>query len=221
MSKELEKTLLFEEMSWRQKSRALWLREGDKNTKFFHRVANLHRKFNQIDSLTINGAISRNYVEIKEHIVQYYSNLYFENCSWRPRVEGLSFLSIDAEETIWLERAFEEKEVWDVIRDLNGDKAPGPDGFTMAFFQKCWDMLKIDIMDVFAEFHTRGKFEKSFNATFVSLIPKKTGAMDVRDFRPISLVGGIYKIISKVLANRFKSVLSKIISNIQNGFISG
>jgi len=69
--------------------------------------------------------------------------------------------------------------------------------------------------------HTRGKFEKSFNATFVSLIPKKTGAMDVRDFRPISLVGGIYKIISKVLANRFKSVLSKIISNIQNGFISG
>jgi hypothetical protein len=52
-------------------------------------------------------------------------------------VEGLSFLSIDVEESIWLERAFEEKEVWDVIRDLNGDKAPGPDGFTAAFFQKC------------------------------------------------------------------------------------
>jgi len=69
--------------------------------------------------------------------------------------------------------------------------------------------------------HTRGKFEKSFNATFVSLIPKKTGAMDVRDFRPISLVGGIYKIISKVLANRFKSVLGKIISNTQNAFIGG
>jgi hypothetical protein len=76
-------------------------------------------------------------------------------------------------------------------------------------------------MDVFAEFHTRGKFEKSFNATFVSLIPKKTGAMDVRDFRPISLVGGIYKIISKVLANRFKSVLGKIISNTHNAFIDG
>jgi hypothetical protein len=197
------------------------LREGDKNTKFFHRVANSHRKFNQIDSLTINGAMSRYFMEIKEHIVQYYNNLYFENCSWRPRVEGLSFLSIDEEESIWLERAFEEKEVWDVIRNLNGDKVPGPNGFTMAFFQKCWDILKTDIMDVFAEFHTRGKFEKSFNATFVSLIPKKTGAMDVRDFRPISLVGGIYKIISKVLANRFKSVLSKIISNTQNAFIGG
>jgi hypothetical protein len=80
-------------------------------TQFFHRVANSHRKFNQVDSLTINGAISRNYVEMKEHIIQYYNNLYFENCSWRPRVEGLSFLSIDAEESIWLEREFEEKEV--------------------------------------------------------------------------------------------------------------
>jgi hypothetical protein len=76
-------------------------------------------------------------------------------------------------------------------------------------------------MDVIVEFHARGKFEKSLNATFVSLIPKKTDAMDVRDFRPISLVGGIYKIISKVLANRFKSVVGKIISNTQNAFIGG
>jgi hypothetical protein len=107
------------------------------------------------------------------------------------------------------------------ITDLNGDKAPGLDGFTMAFFQKCWYILKIDIMDVFAKFHAQCKFEKSFNATFVSLIPKKTDAMDVRGFCLISLVGGIYKIISKVLANRFKSVLSKITSNTRNAFIGG
>jgi hypothetical protein len=68
MLREQEKTLLFEEMNWRQKSRALWLREGTR-TQFFHRVANLHRKFNQVDSLTINGAISRNSVEIKKHVV--------------------------------------------------------------------------------------------------------------------------------------------------------
>jgi hypothetical protein len=136
-------------------------------------------------------------------------------------MDGLSFISIDEDESIWLERDFEGKEVWDVIRELNGDKAPGPDGFTMVFFQKCWDILKYDIMAVFAEFHSRGKFEKSFNATFVSLISKKTGAMDVKDFRPISLIGGIYKIISKVLVNRFKYVLGKIISNTQNAFIGG
>jgi len=115
MSRELKKTLLFEEMNWRQKSRALWLKEGDKNTNFFHRVANSHCKFNHVDSLNINGATSKNLVEIKEHIVHYYNNLYFEHCSWRPRVDGLSFLSIDADESIWLEREFEE-EVWDVVR---------------------------------------------------------------------------------------------------------
>jgi hypothetical protein len=63
--------------------------------------------------------------------------MYFENCSWRSRVDGLSFLSIDANESIWLEREFEEEEVRDVIRNLNGAKDLGPDGFTMAFFQKC------------------------------------------------------------------------------------
>jgi hypothetical protein len=139
------------------------------------------------------------------------------------RVDSLYFLSIDADESIWLEREFEE-EVWDVVRHMNGHKAPGPNGFTMAFFQKCWEILKNDLMAVFAEFHNSGQFEKSLNATFVSLIPKKTCA----NFHPIRLVwgrGGMYKIIFKViskdLANRFKSVLGKIISNTQNTFIGG
>jgi hypothetical protein len=112
-----------------------------------------------------------------------------QQSSWRPRVDGLSFRSIDADESIWLEREFEEK-VWDVVRVMDRDKAPGPDGFTMAFFQKCWEILKNDLMAIFAEFHNRGQFEKSLNATFVSLIPKKTCAMDVKDLRPISLVRG-------------------------------
>jgi uncharacterized membrane protein len=76
-------------------------------------------------------------------------------------------------------------------------------------------------MAVFSEFNNRRQFEKSFNATFVSLIPKKADAMDVKDFRPISLVGGVCKLIYKILANRFKSVLGKIISSSQNAFIGG
>jgi len=59
------------------------------------------------------------------------------------------------------------------------------------------------------------------NATFVSLIPKKVDAVEVKDFRPISLVGGVYKVISKVLVNRLKSVLGKLISSSQNAFIGG
>jgi hypothetical protein len=62
-------------------------------------VTNSHRKFNQVDSLNINGAKSKNPVEIQEHMVHYYNKLYFEQCSWRPRVDDLSFLSIDADES--------------------------------------------------------------------------------------------------------------------------
>ncbi len=56
------------------------------------------------------------------------------------------------------------------------------DGVTMAFFQACWDVLKEDIMNVFHDFHARGKFEISLNATFVALIPKKSGIVDIKDF---------------------------------------
>jgi hypothetical protein len=82
----------------------------------------------------------------------------------------------------------------------------------MAFFQACWDVVRVDIMKVFDEFHARGLFEQSLNASFISLIPKVPRANSIKDFRPISLVGGIYKIIAKVLANRLKSVSEKVIS---------
>jgi hypothetical protein len=70
-------------------------------------------------------------------------------------------------------------------------------------------------MKVFKELHYRGKF----NATFVSLIPKKAGAVEIKDFCLISLAGGMYRIISKVLANKLKLVLGKIVSSSQNTFI--
>lgn len=76
-------------------------------------------------------------------------------------------------------------------------------------------------MAVFQSFHEDGEFELSLNATFLVLIPKKYDAEEVKDFRPISLVGGVYKIIAKVLANRLRVLLPDIISEIQNAFVGG
>jgi hypothetical protein len=147
--------------------------------------------------------------------------MFSEQYQWRLRADDLSFLSIDEEDRIWMEREFEEDEIWGVIQNFKGDKAPGPDGFTMAFFQKCWEILKTDIIAVLKEFQTSVKFKKSLNATFESLIPKKAGAVNIEDFRLISLIGGMYKIISKVLANKLKSVLGKVVSHSQTAFIKG
>ena len=120
---------------------------------------------------------------------------------------------------IWLERLFEEVEIFEVIKEFNGDKSPGPDGFPIAFFQACWGTLKLDIMAVFHHFRVTSQFEKCLNATFIALIPKKAAAVEVKDFRPISLVGGVYKLLAKVLAIRLRMVLGEIISTPQNAFV--
>jgi len=137
---------------------------------------------------------------IENCITQIFMNLYSEQQVIRPFPDVLEFPMISGDNAVWLERPFEEVEVFEVIQNFNGDKSLGPDGFPMAFFQACWEILKSDLMVVFHHFYARGQFEKSLNATFITLIPKKSVAIDVKDFSPISLVGGVCKIIAKVLA---------------------
>ena len=76
-------------------------------------------------------------------------------------------------------------------------------------------------MGFFRDFHERGRFVKSLNATFLTLVPKKGGAEDLKDFKPISLVGSLYKLLANVLANRLKKVLRKMITESQNAFLEG
>ena len=73
----------------------------------------------------------------------------------------------------------------------------------------------------FADFHSQCIFEKCLNATFLCLIPKKVNAINIKDFRPISLVGSLYKLLAKVLAHRLCGVLDKLISTSQNSFVGG
>ena len=91
----------------------------------------------------------------------------------------------------------------------------------MAFWQSCWDFVKEEILEMFKEFHEQGSFLKSLNNTFLVLIPKKGGEADLGDFRPISLLGGLYKLMAKVLANRLKRVLNKVVAPTQNAFVMG
>jgi hypothetical protein len=106
ISRELERNIILEEVSWRQKSMAIWLREGDNNT-----LANLHRRNYSIESLVVNGNTRFASVAIKEHIVKFYKQLYSEQYIWRTKLDRLSFLSIHVEE-----REFVESEV------LRGDE---------------------------------------------------------------------------------------------------
>jgi hypothetical protein len=200
---DIERNALLAEISWRQKSRALWLREGDKNTRFFHRLANSHRRHNSISSLLINGELSSEPDAIADCITQFYQNLFTEVGCRRPFLDGLDFSVLSTEDATGLEKPFGEEEVSSVVHVFDGDKAPGPNGFPMAFFQFSWNVVKTDILWVVNYFYEMGSFERSLNATFLALIPKKSDAIEVKDFRPISPVGGLYKILAKLLANDY------------------
>ena len=91
----------------------------------------------------------------------------------------------------------------------------------MAFWQRCWALVKEEVLELFKEFYEHSAFIKSINSTFLVLIPKKGGAEDLGEFRPISLLGGLYKLLAKVLANRLKKVIGRIVSTDQNAFVMG
>jgi hypothetical protein len=167
----------------------------------------------------VNGSSTSDPDSISEHVVNYYESLFSKPLSWRPQLDNLEFDMLNGEEASSLENPFEEREVREVIKGMDRDKAPGLDGFSMAFFQDCWEVVKGDLIVVFEEFHARGKFVKSINSTFISLIPKIQGAKEIKDFHPISLVDGVYKIISKVLSNKMRRVMARIISKPQNAFV--
>ena len=114
-----------------------------------------------------------------------------------------------------------KEEIIEPLKEAEGDKAPGPDGFTMAFYQKYWSVLEGDVLTFFKDFHNQCVFEKFLNATFLCLIPKKNNAVNIKNFHPISLVGNLYKLLAKVLAHRLRGVLDKLISDSQNSFAGG
>ncbi|KAL5726419.1 hypothetical protein ACHQM5_009464 [Ranunculus cassubicifolius] len=148
-------------------------------------------------------------------------SIYKEPKAWRPRLEGLDFKKISEEEKEGLEKVILEKEVKEAIDGLGGEKAPGPDGFPILFFKKCWGFMKDDIMKVVDEFQYEGFLDWRLNHTFIRLIPKVECVENVGDFRPISLLSSVYKTLSKVIASRLKGVIGGVISSNQSAFVKG
>ena len=122
-----------EETHWRQLSRELWLKEGDRNTGFFHRMANAHRRNNSLDRIKINRVWMTEDQEVREGIVNAFQHLLSEEPGWRADIEGLHLNRLNSREAEVLEMPFTEEEIYAVLMDMNDDKALGSDGFIVAF----------------------------------------------------------------------------------------
>ncbi|KAL6327158.1 hypothetical protein AAG906_015197 [Vitis piasezkii] len=159
--------------------------------------------------------------DVREGVANAFHQLLLEDSDWKANIEGLHLEHLSIQEAESLELAFYEEKIHFAFMEMNGDKTLGPDGFTMAFWKTCWDFVKEEILELFKEFYDQSSFAKSLNTTFLVLIPKKGGVEDLGDFRPISLLGGLYKLLAKVLTYRLKKVIGKVVSLDQNAFVMG
>jgi hypothetical protein len=121
-----------------------------------------------------------------------------------------------------LETQFTEEEILKAIKEMPKEKAPGPDGFIVDFYQKSWNIIKKDLLEVFNCFHAADlRALDKINGAYTVLLPKKQGAKEPGDFRPICLIHSLDKILSKVLANRLSRVLLDLVEKNQGSFMKG
>ncbi|GJS28073.1 RNA-directed DNA polymerase, eukaryota [Tanacetum coccineum] len=119
-----------------------------------------------------------------------------------------------------LERGVSREEIRRAVWDCGENKYPGPDGFTFEFFRKYWNCIGPDFCVAVEHFFVNGSFSKGCNSSFVALIPKVTDAKFVNDYRPISLIGSVYKVVTKIMATRLAMVIESIVSDTQSAFVA-
>ncbi|PKU74126.1 Putative ribonuclease H protein [Dendrobium catenatum] len=212
-----------EENFWKQKANAKFTTEGDRNTKFFHAIANRNRSNNFICKImNDDGSFIESDSSICNSGVDYFKNTFNDSfCNSPITNPAIIPKIIDDNDNILLCCPPSELEIYNVIMDLNGDSVAGPDGFTTKFFQKMWSIIKKDIIDVVNDLFVGNPYPKFFTSTNIVLIPKVNGANKWKNFRPISLCSFFNKLISKIISNRLVNILPRIISINQTGFVKG
>jgi mannosylglycoprotein endo-beta-mannosidase len=140
----------------------------------------------------------------------------------RPFSLDLDFLGIPSFDLWQIDGEFSEEEVWNAIRGMPLDKCPRPDGFSARFFVVCWNIIKVDVMAAFNSLsHLDAHGFGAVNSALITLLPKKPGAEEVRDFRPISLIHSVAKWVAKVISNRLSPLLPGMVGAHQSAFVHG
>ncbi|KAJ0454037.1 putative RNA-directed DNA polymerase [Helianthus annuus] len=205
----------------RQRSRVNWAKCGDENSKFFHAMVNCRKASNRIHGLEVDGSWVSKPNQVKKEIFRFFRSKFVEECVIRPRLLCSNMRKLSDSDAAMLDSRFSKEEIKAAVFGCDDDRAPGPDGINFRFVKRFWDLVESDFVDIMDAFYVNGEISPGCGSSFIALIPKVIDPIGLKDYRPISLVGIINKVISKILANRLKRVLDSIISPSQSAFISG
>nr|GEZ44190.1 RNA-directed DNA polymerase, eukaryota [Tanacetum cinerariifolium] len=210
-------TIIDQEMA--QKAKVKWSIEGDENTSFFHGVINKKRNLLNIRGIMVDGSWVDEPSMVKREFFNHFRNRFDKPDGIRAitHMEYPRRISLDKQSE--LEGEVSNDEIKRAVWDCGTDKAPEPDGFTFGFYRRSWYLIDNDVYAAIKHFFIHGEIPKGCNSSFIALIPKISDANLVKDFRPISLIGSLYKIIAKILTNRLAGVLGDIVNEVQSAFV--
>ncbi|KAG6466890.1 hypothetical protein ZIOFF_075312 [Zingiber officinale] len=218
----LFRVLDMEEDFWKQRAAIRWMGEGERNTKFFHSTVQKKRTASRLFRIWEEGQCLDQPDGIRESGVRYFQELLTGETVDSTVVDTELIPSlVSAEDNLMLEGLPSAEEVKQVVWSMCQDSAAGPDGFSVAFYRACWEIVGEDVFQAVLDFFRGAELPRGMASTTIVLIPKVDSAQRWRDFRPISLCNVSYKIISKLMAQRMASVLGKVISPAQSGFVPG
>ncbi|KAH9680917.1 reverse transcriptase domain-containing protein [Citrus sinensis] len=200
------------EVLWKQRSKSLWLKEGDLNSRYFHALASTRKQQNKISKLRDDqGQWCTHPDKVNDLIMKYFTHLFSSGCSVCDEVLDCVKVRINAEKNQTLMEPFTAVDVRDSIFSMHPDKSSGLDGMNPAFYQKFWHIVGNDI--------SNRAFPATLDDTSIVLIPKKAQPERLDDVRPIALCNVLYKSIAKMLANRMKVVMGSVVSKVQSAFV--
>ncbi|GKC13322.1 RNA-directed DNA polymerase, eukaryota [Tanacetum coccineum] len=200
-----------------QKAKVKWAIERGENSKFFHGIINKRHSQLAIRGVFVSGDWHTDPTLVKDSFYDHFASRFKQPVCSRLKL-SMSFPNrLSPDQIRELDMNITMDEIRAAVWDCGENKSPGLDGYTFEFFRRYWNLIGSDLCSAVECFFEN---PRGCNSSFIALIPKVTDAKFVTDFRPISLISSVYKVVTKILANRLAMVISDLVSNTQSAFVA-
>lgn len=135
------------------KNEGEWLKDGDRNSHYFHKVSKVRESRGNLRCLNADGEVLTAPNAIKIAVFNHFQAFFRGGRKVKAKLRCGNMGRISSVAKIRLEEPFTEAEIWATVQACDGNRAPGPDGFNLSFFKEFWGVIKDDILKIFKEFH--------------------------------------------------------------------